>query len=743
MTNSLTLETIRAALKCGEPGCACQKPHGLLHCPAHEDMNPSLSVSEKNGKILFYDHGGCPQDRVISTLKEKGLWPSNDERVFTVGKPCNRATVDIKTNDKGKLPVATFVQPESNRTTALTLAELSAAKRIPLESLKTWGLADQKYKGANRVQIPYMNEAREVGAVRYRLSLDGAQRFLWRKGDRVLPYGLWRIAEFRKKGFCLLVEGESDSWTCWLHDIPAVGIPGKSTFRPDWVQYFDGMTVFLWQEPDAPELPGKLFKHLPGLMVIPAPDGTKDLSQAHLTGQDVPALVDRLKAQATPAAMLVKAQNDARLKELHEAAAPVLSAPDPLKLINRAVKTLGYGGDPAPVTICYLAITSRLLAMRPGAMPVHLLILGQASCGKSFSLQTAIRLLPETAHHTIPAGSPRVLIYDDADLCHRAVIFGEADSLPAGEDNPAASAIRNLLQDHYLHYDVTVRDPESGQHTVKKVRKPGPTVLITTSTRRLGSQLDTRLFSLEPNDSPGHIRTALEAQANNELLGVGDPDPALIAFQEYLQALAPWEVTLPFVKELAAGIGKQDSAPRILRDFARLISLIKSVAVLRHPHRKLDSKGRIIAEIEDYQIIYDLVGQMYESTITGASLAVREVVQAVFEIGENCTAADLASYLTVNKSTAWRRARAAIRNGWLINTETRKGYPASLKLGDPLPEKIGLPSPERLRGCKVVAGGETKGATDKHIKSINESEHGCTVAPHTDDFFPLQDEIEL
>jgi hypothetical protein len=743
MSNKLNIETIRAALRCGEPGCACQKPHGLLHCPAHEDTTPSLSVNEQDGKILVKCHGACPQDRVISALKEKGLWPSKNGGYKSIGKPCNRATVGIKPNDKSKLVVASPVQPVCNRATVLTLAELSAAKKIPLESLRKWGLADQKYQGAARVQIPYMNESGEVGAVRYRLSLNGAKRFIWRKGDRVMLYGLWRIAEFRKTGFCLLVEGESDSWTCWVHDIPAVGIPGKSTFRPEWVQYFDGMTVFLWQEPDAPELPGKLFKHLPGLMVIPAPDGIKDLSQAHIAGQDVPALVDRLKAQATPAAMLVKAQNDVRLKELHKAAAPVLSAPDPLDLINRAVKTLGYGGDPAPVIICYLAITSRLLAMRPGAMPVHLLLLGQASCGKSFSLQTAMRLLPETAHHTIPAGSPRVLIYDDADLCHRAVIFGEADSLPAGEDNPAASAIRNLLQDHFLHYDVTVRDPESEQYTVKKVRKPGPTVLITTSTRRLGSQLDTRLFSLEPNDSPGHIRTALEAQANNELLGVGDPDPALIAFQEYLQALAPWEVTIPFVGELAAGIGKQASAPRILRDFARLNSLIKSVAVLRHSHRKLDSKGRIIAEIEDYQVVYDLVGQMYETTITGASIAVREVVQAVFEIGENCTAADLASHLTVNKSTAWRRARAAIRNGWLINTETRKGYPASLKLGDQLPEKIGLPSPERLRGCKAVAGGETKGATDKPIKNIDESEHGCKVAPHTDDLLLLHGEFEL
>jgi hypothetical protein len=74
------------------------------------------------------------------------------------------------------------------------------------------------------------------------------------------------------------------------------------------------------------------------------------------------------------------------------------------------------------------------------------------------------------------------------------VIFGEADSLPAGEDNPAASAIRNLLQDHELHYDVTVKDPKTGDYVVKKVRKPGPTVLLTTSTRHLGYQLDTRVF---------------------------------------------------------------------------------------------------------------------------------------------------------------------------------------------------------------------------------------------------------
>ena len=74
----ITADTIRQALQCDNPACACHKTNGLVHCPAHADNNPSLSVTEKDGKILVYCHGHCPQDRVIAALKEKGLWPSGN-----------------------------------------------------------------------------------------------------------------------------------------------------------------------------------------------------------------------------------------------------------------------------------------------------------------------------------------------------------------------------------------------------------------------------------------------------------------------------------------------------------------------------------------------------------------------------------------------------------------------------------------------------------------------------------------
>lgn len=41
---------IREALRCGRLGCDCKGTRGNVHCPAHEDKSPSLSVTERDGK---------------------------------------------------------------------------------------------------------------------------------------------------------------------------------------------------------------------------------------------------------------------------------------------------------------------------------------------------------------------------------------------------------------------------------------------------------------------------------------------------------------------------------------------------------------------------------------------------------------------------------------------------------------------------------------------------------------------
>lgn len=48
-------------------------------CPAHEDTNPSLSITQTGGKVLFKCHAGCSQEHVLSALKGLGLYRTNND----------------------------------------------------------------------------------------------------------------------------------------------------------------------------------------------------------------------------------------------------------------------------------------------------------------------------------------------------------------------------------------------------------------------------------------------------------------------------------------------------------------------------------------------------------------------------------------------------------------------------------------------------------------------------------------
>lgn len=48
-------------------------------CPAHNDRNPSLSISEgDDGRPLVHCFAGCPQDAVIEALRHRGVWPERE-----------------------------------------------------------------------------------------------------------------------------------------------------------------------------------------------------------------------------------------------------------------------------------------------------------------------------------------------------------------------------------------------------------------------------------------------------------------------------------------------------------------------------------------------------------------------------------------------------------------------------------------------------------------------------------------
>jgi putative DNA primase/helicase len=48
----------------------------VARCPAHDDRKPSLSLTERDGRILVCCHAGCSQSAVIAALRARGLWPA-------------------------------------------------------------------------------------------------------------------------------------------------------------------------------------------------------------------------------------------------------------------------------------------------------------------------------------------------------------------------------------------------------------------------------------------------------------------------------------------------------------------------------------------------------------------------------------------------------------------------------------------------------------------------------------------
>jgi hypothetical protein len=146
-------------------------------------------------------------------------------------------------------------KPPATTLQRCTLEGYAEAKKLPVEFLKKLGVRDAKYQGTQAVRIPYHATDGSETAVRFRLALEksseGDDRFRWKSGSKTSLYGLERLEEVRKAGYVVLVEGESDAHTLWLHGIPALGIPGVDTWKPRWADHLEGVEkVYVVVEPD-------------------------------------------------------------------------------------------------------------------------------------------------------------------------------------------------------------------------------------------------------------------------------------------------------------------------------------------------------------------------------------------------------------------------------------------------------------------------------------------------------------
>jgi hypothetical protein len=239
------------------------------------------------------------------------------------------------------------------------------------------------------------------------------------------------------------------------------------------------------------------------------------------------------------------------------------------------------------------------------------------------------------------------------------------------------------------------------------VVKEGPTALFTTTTSAaLDPEYETRTLAPTIRDDAAQTRAVMRGAARRSM-GDAPAVPDLTpwhALQRWLEAAGERRVLIPYAMALADRV--HIGAIRMRRDFNKLLTLIKASAILHQVQRDKTKGGVIIASRDDYRIVRELLAESFAAAQQdGLTDAQRAAVTAV---GKACQARGaaategvglraVADLLQLDKSVISRRLANPIKQGYVINLESRNGHPGRYVLGDALPPILTmLPDPDDL-----------------------------------------------
>ncbi|MEO6077200.1 MAG: toprim domain-containing protein [Candidatus Andersenbacteria bacterium] len=668
-------------------------------CPSHQDRQNSLSISPgDDGRILLKCFTGCVVADIMSSLN------LSTKDLFAKSAP-STASVHQKTT--------TTMQR------GCTLEQYAKEKQLDINLLRSEDVRNHSYSGASAIRIPYYDLNRIEIAVRYRTALKKSaeedNRFKWKIGSKLNLYGLWHLDTAKKNKYVLIVEGESDTHTAWQHNLPVLGLPGAANWKELWAEYLEDISkIYIVLEPDKGGeavlkwLSRSTIRNKTYLVSLP---NAKDLNELHCQGAEQFKETLQQALDSSVQWQDYSTKNETEKKDIAwKKCSSLAQQENILDAFAKKIEQSGAVGVSKEAKLVYLCATSRILTR-----PVSAVIKATSSAGKSFLVDNVLKYFPASAYYVLTAMSERALIYDDEPLKNRMLVIVEVVGMQGDITN---LIIRSLLSEGYIRYK-TVEKTKDGMKP-RLIEREGPTgLLVTTTNLHLHAENETRLFAIPMNDSAEQTATIMMAMANENRIKIDYAE--WHALQEWIQH-SDHEVTIPYAHMLAEII--PPVAVRLRRDFKSVLNLITTSAILHQAIRKRNHQNKIIATFEDYEIIRDLIVDILSQGLeTTVSQIMRETVQTVERLKKNdlynqVTFTSIARELSIDKSTAKRRADSAVDAGYLKNGALEK-RPADLSIGDPLPDDHEiLPTREELeRRCMVASKNERKD-TDQDLLLI-------------------------
>ena len=248
------------------------------------------------------------------------------------------------------------------------------------------------------------------------------------------------------------------------------------------------------------------------------------------------------------------------------------------------------------------------------------------------------------------------------------------------------------------------------------------------------------------DDSKAQTLRVVKRQADAATGNATPPDTT--PWQALQEKLTPCEVVIPWAPTLEALL-QVDTLPRditrLRRDFPRLLTLVKVIALLYQQQRSYDANGRLIATVDDYAMAYALVAEPFARSVHGLSaqaVAVAEAVQQLYDDKRTTktqkhteafiTVRDLAKALRWAKRTVQKWVDQAAEADLLDIHSEEKGkamkiWPAEKHAGYVF---MLLPTPEELStelGMALTAVHPLTGAVFSPVRACAPAEENATT----------------
>lgn len=213
----------------------------LALCPFHEDSSPSFSVDLNTGKWHCFteDIGG---NFVSFWAKIHGI--DTNEAYKQILEKYHIASEKPKPKPKQK-------QSRNDSLGSYSMEQYSTDKQLPVDFLRDVCKVStgRERNGTTYLRMPYLKADGQEATYRKRFA---KKEFRWRTGSsgKICLYGEWRLEAIKKKGWAILVEGESDTQSLWYMGLPALGVAGAAMFKAEQAEALQGLKLYVHKEPD-------------------------------------------------------------------------------------------------------------------------------------------------------------------------------------------------------------------------------------------------------------------------------------------------------------------------------------------------------------------------------------------------------------------------------------------------------------------------------------------------------------